>query len=48
MGWENPLRLIEDLAAVDILSGGRLNPGASVGPPTHSGSSRRCIPTPPI
>lgn len=33
MGWENPLRLAEDLATVDILSGGRLNPGVSVGPP---------------
>ena len=32
-GWENPLRLAEDLATVDILSGGRLNPGISVGPP---------------
>ncbi|MER6430767.1 LLM class flavin-dependent oxidoreductase [Streptomyces sp900105245] len=35
LGWENPLRLAEDLATVDILSGGRLNPGVSVGPPTH-------------
>ena len=33
LGWENPLRLTEDLATVDILSGGRLNPGVSVGPP---------------
>jgi alkanesulfonate monooxygenase SsuD/methylene tetrahydromethanopterin reductase-like flavin-dependent oxidoreductase (luciferase family) len=33
LGWENPLRLAEDLATVDILSGGRLNPGISVGPP---------------
>ncbi len=33
LGWENPLRLAEDLATVDILSGGRLNPGFSVGPP---------------
>src|SRR5580698_1002049 len=32
---ENPLRLAEDLATVDILSGGRLNPGFSVGPPRH-------------
>ncbi|HRD60430.1 MAG TPA: LLM class flavin-dependent oxidoreductase [Nocardioides sp.] len=35
LGWENPLRLAEDLATVDVLSGGRLNPGISVGPPLH-------------
>ncbi|HEX4832304.1 MAG TPA: LLM class flavin-dependent oxidoreductase, partial [Trebonia sp.] len=35
LGWENPLRLAEDLATVDILSGGRLNPGVSVGPPMN-------------
>jgi alkanesulfonate monooxygenase SsuD/methylene tetrahydromethanopterin reductase-like flavin-dependent oxidoreductase (luciferase family) len=35
LGWENPLRLAEDLATVDILSGGRLNPGISVGLPMH-------------
>ncbi|HSZ42865.1 MAG TPA: LLM class flavin-dependent oxidoreductase [Trebonia sp.] len=35
LGWENPLRLAEDLATVDILSGGRINPGVSVGQPTH-------------
>lgn len=35
LGWENPLRLAEDLATVDLLSGGRLNPGVSVGRPTH-------------
>lgn len=33
IGWENPLRLAEDFATVDVLSGGRLNPGISVGPP---------------
>ncbi|MGW1706352.1 LLM class flavin-dependent oxidoreductase [Streptomyces sp. NPDC002206] len=33
LGWENPLRLAEDLATVDILSGGRLNPGVGAGPP---------------
>jgi alkanesulfonate monooxygenase SsuD/methylene tetrahydromethanopterin reductase-like flavin-dependent oxidoreductase (luciferase family) len=35
LGWENPLRLAEDLSTVDILSGGRLNPGVSVGEPMH-------------
>jgi alkanesulfonate monooxygenase SsuD/methylene tetrahydromethanopterin reductase-like flavin-dependent oxidoreductase (luciferase family) len=35
LGWENPLRLAEDLATVDVLSGGRLNPGVSIGPPRH-------------
>jgi alkanesulfonate monooxygenase SsuD/methylene tetrahydromethanopterin reductase-like flavin-dependent oxidoreductase (luciferase family) len=35
LGWENPLRLAEDLATVDVLSSGRLNPGVSVGPPMH-------------
>ncbi|MBW4716811.1 LLM class flavin-dependent oxidoreductase [Saccharothrix obliqua] len=35
LGWENPLRLAEDLATVDVLAGGRLNPGVSAGPPLH-------------
>lgn len=35
LGWENPLRLAEDLATVDVLSGGRLNPGFSSGTPMH-------------
>ena len=35
LGAENPFRLAEDLATVDILSGGRLNPGFSVGPPMN-------------
>jgi alkanesulfonate monooxygenase SsuD/methylene tetrahydromethanopterin reductase-like flavin-dependent oxidoreductase (luciferase family) len=35
LGWENPLRLAEDLATVDVLSRGRLNAGVSVGPPRH-------------
>ena len=35
VGWENPLRLAEDLATVDLLSGGRLNPGVSVGAPIN-------------
>ncbi|MEQ4564673.1 LLM class flavin-dependent oxidoreductase [Paenarthrobacter sp. CAP02] len=35
LGWENPLRLAEDLATVDILAGGRINPGLSVGEPMN-------------
>ncbi|GAA4161767.1 LLM class flavin-dependent oxidoreductase [Gryllotalpicola daejeonensis] len=35
LGAENPLRLAEDLATVDVLSGGRLNPGFSTGAPIH-------------
>ncbi|HEY2221585.1 LLM class flavin-dependent oxidoreductase [Actinomycetospora sp.] len=35
LGWENPLRYAEDLGTLDILSGGRMNPGVSVGPPMH-------------
>lgn len=35
LGWENPLRLAEDLGTLDVLSGGRLNPGMSVGEPMH-------------
>ncbi|MCH5642695.1 LLM class flavin-dependent oxidoreductase [Gordonia sp. ABSL49_1] len=33
LGLENPFRLAEDLATVDLLSEGRLNPGVSVGTP---------------
>jgi alkanesulfonate monooxygenase SsuD/methylene tetrahydromethanopterin reductase-like flavin-dependent oxidoreductase (luciferase family) len=35
LGWENPLRLAEDLGTVDLLAGGRINPGLSVGEPMH-------------
>src|SRR5918993_4867041 len=35
LAWENPLRLAEDLATVDLLSGGRINPGLSVGEPMN-------------
>ncbi|WP_311212413.1 MULTISPECIES: LLM class flavin-dependent oxidoreductase [unclassified Arthrobacter] len=38
LGWENPLRLAEDLATVDLLSGGRINPGLSVGEPMNYGT----------
>jgi len=34
-GFENPFRLAEDLAVADLLSGGRLEPGVSVGAPHH-------------
>lgn len=43
LGWENPLRLAEDLATVDILSGGRLNPGVSVGPPMNYDAVREAL-----
>jgi alkanesulfonate monooxygenase SsuD/methylene tetrahydromethanopterin reductase-like flavin-dependent oxidoreductase (luciferase family) len=43
LGWENPLRLAEDLATVDILSGGRLNPGVSVGPPMRYEQVREAL-----
>ncbi|MDX3522197.1 LLM class flavin-dependent oxidoreductase [Streptomyces scabiei] len=43
LGWENPLRLAEDLATVDLLSGGRLNPGVSVGPPMHYDSVKAAL-----
>ncbi|MGA4506523.1 LLM class flavin-dependent oxidoreductase [Propionibacteriaceae bacterium G1746] len=35
LGAENPLRLAEDLATVDVLSGGRINPGISTGAPMN-------------
>jgi alkanesulfonate monooxygenase SsuD/methylene tetrahydromethanopterin reductase-like flavin-dependent oxidoreductase (luciferase family) len=43
LGWENPLRLAEDLATVDVLSGGRLNPGFSVGAPMHWADVREAL-----
>lgn len=35
LGLENPFRLAEDLATVDVLSGGRLEAGVSVGVPMN-------------
>lgn len=35
LGWENPVRLAEDLATVDLLADGRIHPGVSVGPPMN-------------
>lgn len=35
LGWENPLRLAEDLGTVDVLSRGRVNPAVSVGTPMN-------------
>jgi alkanesulfonate monooxygenase SsuD/methylene tetrahydromethanopterin reductase-like flavin-dependent oxidoreductase (luciferase family) len=35
LGWENPLRFAEDLATLDILARGRINPGVSVHAPMH-------------
>jgi alkanesulfonate monooxygenase SsuD/methylene tetrahydromethanopterin reductase-like flavin-dependent oxidoreductase (luciferase family) len=43
LGWENPLRLAEDWATADILSGGRLNPGFSVGQPRHYDSLKEAL-----
>ncbi|MDL9946777.1 LLM class flavin-dependent oxidoreductase [Gordonia sp. ABSL11-1] len=43
LGLENPFRLAEDLATVDVLSGGRLNPGVSVGTPMRYDDYRHAL-----
>ncbi|MGO1950165.1 MAG: LLM class flavin-dependent oxidoreductase [Mycobacteriaceae bacterium] len=43
LGPENPLRLAEDMATVDVLTGGRLNPGVSVGTPMRFDSWRDAL-----
>ena len=43
LGWENPVRLAEDLATVDLLSGGRLNPGVSTGPPMRWDAVKQAV-----
>jgi alkanesulfonate monooxygenase SsuD/methylene tetrahydromethanopterin reductase-like flavin-dependent oxidoreductase (luciferase family) len=43
LGFENPFRLAEDLATVDVLAGGRLDPGFSVGPPRRFDEVRHAL-----
>lgn len=43
LGLENPFRLAEDLATVDVLSNGRINPGVSVGPPMNYESFKHAL-----
>ncbi|PYY32696.1 LLM class flavin-dependent oxidoreductase [Curtobacterium sp. MCJR17_055] len=43
IGAENPFRLAEDLATVDVLLDGRLNPGFSVGTPMNFDLYREAI-----
>jgi alkanesulfonate monooxygenase SsuD/methylene tetrahydromethanopterin reductase-like flavin-dependent oxidoreductase (luciferase family) len=43
LGPENPFRLAEDLATVDLLSHGRLNPGVSVGTPMGYETYKRAL-----
>lgn len=43
IGAENPFRLAEDLATVDVLSGGRLSPGFSSGPPMRFDDYKEAI-----
>ncbi len=43
IGAENPFRLAEDLATVDLLTGGRLQPGFSIGTPMRFDTYRDAI-----
>ncbi|PSL37588.1 alkanesulfonate monooxygenase SsuD/methylene tetrahydromethanopterin reductase-like flavin-dependent oxidoreductase (luciferase family) [Labedella gwakjiensis] len=43
LGVENPFRLAEDLATVDVLSGGRITPGFSTGAPMNFDRYRDAI-----
>ncbi|KQR98443.1 luciferase [Williamsia sp. Leaf354] len=43
LGLENPFRLAEDLATVDVLSNGRVNPGVSVGTPMRYDDYRHVL-----
>lgn len=43
LGAENPFRLAEDLATVDVLSGGRITPGFSTGSPMNFDRYRDAI-----
>lgn len=43
VGFENPFRLAEDLATVDVLSGGRAMPGLSVHPPGYDDAANDLV-----
>ena len=43
LGLENPFRLAEDLATVDLLADGRVNPGVSVGTPMRYDDFRHAL-----
>ena len=46
LGYENPFRLAEDLATVDVLSRGRLNVGVSAGPAPFAALLGDLLPAP--
>ncbi|KKI16329.1 MULTISPECIES: LLM class flavin-dependent oxidoreductase [unclassified Leucobacter] len=43
VGFENPFRLAEDLATVDVISGGRALPGLSVHPPAYDDAANDLV-----